>query len=275
MQPQSLDVTVEATVLASATASARLGEFPALRKLPPRFAGSNVPGHFLKHADEQTVVALEALRRAIEQFGLDAREQTDWGVIAAPRYIGRLASVEIVRRFAQNGGSTVATHAAAQFSLNSIAGAASIVLGIRGPSLGVGGGSWSIGDGLVAALTLFDPACTPGVWLLLTEWEPEPIMQPGGSPIDGICRAVALAIAPGASRESNLRLCFPGGQTNGASGLAGRAREPATEPELSQIAACVDAAQGGSASGWSCRLPGGGLLELRLAPIARRLRAAV
>ncbi|HEX5104092.1 MAG TPA: hypothetical protein VFV87_09795, partial [Pirellulaceae bacterium] len=167
------DVALEAAVVAAGSSAVRLGDFAPLRKEPPRFGGVELAGHFLKHADEQTIVALKAVGRAIERRRLDPRQMTDWAIVAAPRYIGHLAGASILDRFARQGGSGVPPHAVAQNSLHSISGAASIVLGLHGPNVGVGGGPWAIGDGLAAALTLFDASRVPGVWLLVTQFEPE------------------------------------------------------------------------------------------------------
>lgn len=257
----------EASVVAAGTSAVPLGQFAPLRKEPPRL-GVELSGHFLKHADEQTIVALQAIARAIKQHQLDPRQLAEWGIVAAPRYIGRLAGASILDRFARQGGSGVPPHAVAQNSLHSISGAASIALGIHGPNVGVGGGPWAIGDGLAAALTLFDTSHVPGIWLLLTQLEPEPLPDESGRPLnDSVCHAVALALVPGGSGESQLTL-RPGTSVT----RAAVARWP--EPTVAEIAACVRAADRGLVSRWACWLPWGGRVELRLTAAQQSLRAA-
>ncbi len=267
------DVALDAAILAAGSAAVRLGEFATLRKQPPKFGDVELAGHFLKHADEQTIVALQAIGRAIEQFDLDPRTMTQWGIVAAPRYIGRLAGASILERFARQGGSGVPAHAVAQNSLHSISGAANIALGLHGPNVGVGGGPWAIGDGVAAALTLFDTAHVPGLWLLLTEFDPEPLPDDAGQPLNSsVCHAVALALIPAAAscggmEESHLTL-----RPGTAATRAAVARWP--EPTVAEIAACTRAAARGLTSRWACWLPWGGRVELRLESARRLARAA-
>ena len=266
MDAISSRVAYEVTVVASACASAPLAAFAAMRKSPPRFPGVDLPGHFLKHADEQTVIALEALRQAVERFDLDPRQQTEWGIIGAPKFMGRMAGAHILTRFAAGGGPTVPPHALAQNSLHSIAGAASIALGIHGPNVGLGGGPGAIHDGLTAALTMFDAAACPGIWLLLAQWEPEPIPDgQGRATNEPTCHAVALALMPGAAGQSVLRLNVSGGNQ----------RQPSTaEPAVSAIAACVAQAESGRAAQWTYDLPWQATVELKLAAQTQQQRRA-
>jgi hypothetical protein len=258
--------TWQAAVLAGASASAPLADFPALRKSPPRFPGVDLPGHFLKHADEQTVIGLEAVRRAVELFQLDTREQTAWGIIGAPRFMARMAGAHILTRFAASGGSSVPPHALAQNSLHSVSGAASIALGIHGPNVGLGGGPGAIYDGLTTALTWFDTAGCPSIWLILTQWDPEPIPDGQGlATNEPVCHAVALALKPAAAGESTLRLSADGSMPTGP-------RSPV--PNVSEIAACLDRAHAGLPADWACQLPWGGRIELELAAAIQSQRRA-
>jgi hypothetical protein len=262
------DVALQAAVVAAGSAAVPLGQFAPLRKEPPKFGPVELSGHFLKHADEQTIVALQAIGRAVKQYDLDPRQMADWGIVAAPRYIGRLAGASILDRFANLGGSGVLPHTVAQNSLHSISGAASIALGLHGPNVGVGGGPWAIGDGLVAALTLFDTAHVPGIWLLLTQFDPEPIPDEVGRPLnESVCHAVALALVPGSEGESQLTL-----RPGTAAIRAAVARWP--EPNVAEIAAVARAASRGLTSRWACWLPWGGRVELRLATASGALRFA-
>lgn len=268
MQTNAQDVVFEAAVVAAGSAAVPLGQFAELRKAPPKFGGTELQGHFLKHADEQTIVALQAIGQAIAAYDLDPRQMTDWGIIAAPRYIGRLAGASILDRFARLGGSGVPPHAVAQNSLHSISGAASIALGLHGPNVGVGGGPWAIGDGIAAALTLFDTVRVPGIWLLMTQFDPEPLPDEVGRPLnESVCHAVALALAAGGAGESHLTL-----RPGTAATRAAVARWP--EPTVAEIAACARAAKRGLTSRWACWLPWGGRIELRLASARESLRTA-
>ena len=56
------------------TAKANQAEAAAMRKELPPWVPEGTPGHFLKHADEQTVVAVAALDAAICSGQLDLAE---------------------------------------------------------------------------------------------------------------------------------------------------------------------------------------------------------
>jgi hypothetical protein len=183
-------------LLAWGTAQADLPAIAALRKNLPAWASPNTAGHFLKHADEQTVVAVQAVDRAMREQHLNARDQHDWPIIAAPRFPGRLAGVDAVARFTKGGGPALSPQLLAQHSLHSVAGALSILVGSRGPNLGVGGGWDALREGLLAALTMARPRGASGAWLVLTGWQAEPVIAADGAIQNApICQAAALALS--------------------------------------------------------------------------------
>lgn|GEM_PF-390260 len=267
--PTESSPDLTAIVVAAASAAYRLREIAPLRKLPPAYPGVELSGHFLKHADEQTIVALAAIQRATQRYNIDPRNLAGWGIIAAPRYIGRLTGANVLYKFPRGGTSAVAPHIVAQCSLHSVSGAASIALGMQGPNVGVGGGEWAIGDGVMAALTLFEIVRVPGVWLLLTEFDCEPVPDEEGRPQnDPTCHAVALALMPGSAGASPSQM--PGEAANsqltlrpGSHSKSLRANYP--EPTVAEIAGCIDAAERGLPARWACWLPWGGRIEMRLA----------
>lgn len=260
--PPDCPADLTAAVVAAGSAAVRLSACGPLRKCPPSYPGVELSGHFLKHADEQTIVALLALRQATDRYAFDPRDHADWAIIAAPRFIGRLTGANVIHKFPRGGTSAVAPHIVAQCSLHSISGAASIALGMHGPNVGVGGGEWAIGDGLVAALTLFEAIRVPGVWLLLSEFDSEPIPDEEGRPRnDPTCHAVALALAPG-RQGSSLVTLRSGSRSDSPSKRAGTSYP---EPTVAEIAACIDASHRGLTSRWGAWLPWGGRAELRMA----------
>jgi hypothetical protein len=159
-----------------------------------------LPKRFLRHADEQSVVAVRAVQQSIATIdGLSCREH---GVIAAPCRLGRAASSRTLSKYAEGGGVTVSTHIVPQASLHAMAAAVSVGLGMHGPSLGVGGGVEALSDGL---LTLAALANTPGVdgwWLVGTQVSFEPTLDTEGEPVqaEGVAakatvEALALLVA--------------------------------------------------------------------------------
>src|SRR5947208_9138075 len=92
------------------TATADLAAIAALRKSIPAWAPKDTPGHFLKHADEQTVLAVAALDNAIQSSGRPTSDYSRWAIIAAPRFIGRMAGGSTLQRYSRGGGSAISPH---------------------------------------------------------------------------------------------------------------------------------------------------------------------
>ena len=190
------------------TARADLTSIAAMRKSLPEWSPKDTPGHFLKHADEQTVLAVAAMDQAISSSGRQASDFADWAIIAAPRFIGRLSGTGTLARFCKGGGPAISPHLIPQHSLHSISGALSILLQSRKPNFGVGGTGDSLAEGLLAALT-FPFADCAGAWVIATGWEPEPQIDDAGACINSpICHATALAMdtAAQATASGQLRL---------------------------------------------------------------------
>jgi hypothetical protein len=239
------------------TARADLTGIAALRKSLPAWAPPDTPGHFLKHADEQTVVAIAALDQGIRSAGLAPADHRDWAIVAAPRFIGRLAGTATLARFGKGGGPAISPHLIPQHSLHSISGALSILLASRQPNFGVGGTGDSLAEGLLAALTIPSANCA-GAWLVATAWDPEPQVDAAGNCQDGpVCHALALALESATCNQACGRLHFA------ADSVAA---------EAYREAACVNAAglcqslaaltPGGSAGRFVWHLPWGATIEL-------------
>src|SRR4051812_43996636 len=106
-----------------AAVRADLAQVATLRKAIPAWAPKDTPGHFLKYADEQTVVGVAALDRAITAGEQDATQYRDWPIIAAPRFIGRIAGTATLERFMGGGGPAISPHTIPQHTLHSVSGA--------------------------------------------------------------------------------------------------------------------------------------------------------
>jgi hypothetical protein len=182
-----------------------------LRHKPGPPYGDQLPPSFLKHADEQTVAGLNAVLRAIHDHGLGKTAFTDWGIVAAPRFLGRAALAVALHRFILEGAWGISPHLIPHHSLHSISGTVSQALRIHGPNFGVGGGPHAADEGLLTAVALLTSNSVPGIWLVLTGHAPEFLPEepdapgpsnnghpppeatnPGASPLG----AVALALIP-------------------------------------------------------------------------------
>jgi hypothetical protein len=208
-------------------------EFPALRQRPGPAASDPLPASFLKHCDEQTLAGLAAVYRAIGQHGLTATAFTAWGVVAAPRYFGRTAMAQALHRFALEGAWGISPHLVPHRSLHSLSGTLSQALTIHGPNFGVGGGPGGAAEALAMTAAYLAGGDVPGVWLVLTGYEPELIPREPGSPAapEGVsppplCGALALAltVSPPDYHGLQLRICPRAG------GLPGNADAAATRP---------------------------------------------
>lgn len=201
------DVTADAVV--------RVGSesVPELRRNPGCVHGEPLPASFLKHADEQTVAGLAAVFKAIQNTGLQATSFTDWGVLAAPRFLGRPAMAAALQRFRAEGAWGVSPHLIPHRSLHSISGTVSQALKIHGPNFGVGGGPGGAAEAVLAATALLEGKKLPGVWLVLTCLHPEYAPDDAGQAAPGTeCVGLALALTPARSGSSRVRLRVVCGQ---------------------------------------------------------------
>jgi hypothetical protein len=194
-------------VAAVGVARATLESLPALRQNPGVAPAGPLPLSFLKHADEQTVVGLAAVLQAVQQYRLTETSFTHWGALAAPRFQGRLALAAALTRFAAEGAWGISPHLIPHRSLHAISGTVSQALKIHGPNFGVGGGPGSAAEVILAAAALLGGWDVPGVWVVMTGWNPEPVPdRQGRTTTPAVCSAVALALLPSRPGWHGLRL---------------------------------------------------------------------
>lgn len=194
-------------VAADAIRRVSLESLPDLRRNPGPPLREPLSACFLKHADEQTVVGLCAVFQAIQNSGLQATDFRDWGVLAAPRFLGRPAMAAALQRFAAEGAWGVSPHLIPHRSLHSISGTVSQALKIHGPNFGVGGGPAGAVEVLLAATALLERKHLPGVWVVLTCLDPElPPDESGRMPTGTQAVGLALALMPIHRSGSRLRL---------------------------------------------------------------------
>lgn len=195
------DITAEAVVRAN------LECLEELRRHPGPVHGEPVPASLLKHADEQTIAGLCAVYQAIAKAGLQSTCFCDWGVVAAPRFLGRSTMAAALQRFAAEGAWGVSPHLAPHRSLHSISGTISQALKLHGPNFGAGGGTNRTVEALLAATALLDGKKLPGVWVVLTGLSPE--LSPdeaGQSPPGTQAVGMALALTSIGKSDSHFRL---------------------------------------------------------------------
>jgi hypothetical protein len=169
---------------------------PEYRRQPGPAPGP-LPASLLRHADEQTVAGLTAVFHAIHDHGLSADGFRDWGVLAAPRFVGRPTMAAALERFIAEGAWGVSPHLIPHRSLHSLSGTISQVLKIQGPNFGVGGGPGSEAEALLTAAAMLRCQRLPGVWAVLTCLDPDAAPDAAGQPAAGThLVGLALALAP-------------------------------------------------------------------------------
>lgn len=182
-------------------------EIAALRKNPGPSLGAKIPLSLLKHADPQTVLGLAALLRAADNSGWRDRSFAEWGVIASPRFLGRIASAMVIDRFLRMGVSGMSPMIIPTLSLHATAGSLSLAIKAHGFNYGVGGGPGHVTEALLAGLAARDDGDCPGIWVVATGFDPEPIPDvEGNSVVPSLGYAVALALVPSATGRTRLNL---------------------------------------------------------------------
>jgi hypothetical protein len=184
-------------IAAEAVVRANLDSLEELRRHPGPIHGEPLPASLLKHADEQTIAGLCSVYQAIAKAGLQTTCFCDWGVVAAPRFLGRPTMASAVQRFIAEGAWGVSPHLIPHRSLHSISGTVSQALQIHGPNFGVGGGPSGTVEALLAATALLVRKKLPGVWVVLTCLSPPlPPDEAGRMPPGTQAIGLALALTP-------------------------------------------------------------------------------
>jgi hypothetical protein len=216
-----------------------------------------MPGHFrpslLKFSDEQTVASLAAVLAAVDRFGLHSVDFTGWGVVSAPRWLGRPKLVAALNKFDREGPAVTSPMLVPHLSLHAVSGTISQILRIHGPNFGTGSGISHLREGILASLTLLSGGALPGIWLTLSQWDPEPPPDiPGQVPASCVCYAVAMALVPMTPDVSGPRLRLqPAATVHDAA---------AHTPDVCSLADFLDSAF--PAAGWLCPLGQGRCAEL-------------
>ena len=117
-------------------------------------SGERLPPASLKHAEDQTVAGLAAVCQAISTFQLGQTAFHDWGVLGAPRFLGRLAMHGAIQKFIAEGAWGISPHLIPHRLLHAVSGTVSLALKIQGPNFGVGGGPDGVGEAFLTAAAL-------------------------------------------------------------------------------------------------------------------------
>lgn len=210
---------LSAAVAAHACLRVPIADVAPLRKSP----GRPVHVSLLKNADEQTVVAVAALFRAVEHAGQPLTAYREWGVLGCPRFIGRDLIGQAVTEYRREGPPAISPHIIPHRSLHSTSGTLTLALDCHGPNYGVGGGPGHEAEGLLAAFAMLHERPVPGVWLAITRVDPVGRCDTSlGRPADG---SAVEAVVVGLTRDGDgPRLTLDVGSGRAAFGFDDLAR---------------------------------------------------
>ena len=234
-------------------------EIAPLRKNPGPSLGSKIPVSMLKHADHQTLLGLAAILKAAKDFGWQEHAFADWGVIAAPRFLGRIPAAAVIDRFQAMGVSGMSPIIIPTLSLHAPAGSLSLAIKSHGFNYGVGGGPGHLTEALLAGLAARDDGDVPGVWVVATGFDPEPIPDvAGNSTVPTFGYAVALALVAKSTGKTRLNL-----RIVPAAAIGSESQAMPEHPSLVELAAFLsDYEPGLRKRRWFGAIPGGGAFEI-------------
>jgi hypothetical protein len=228
----------------------------------------------LKLADEQTVVGMAAVLQACQRVGWAPTEFGAWGVLAAPRFMGRPRLAHAITRFQKQGVRGMSPLIIPTLSQHAVASTICLILGCHGPNFGIGGNSTCVGETILNALSVLQAHPCPGVWAVMTAWEPEPIPDGTGqilAPTTGI--GVALALTPQAA-AGQVRLVMPHSPPH-PQPLSPENRGEGSKSGNGSLLELADfLEQPENAASWRFAFPGGGGLEIVPGGLATPLRQA-
>jgi hypothetical protein len=194
---------VTAGLVGCATARSSSDQIAALRKSPGLPTDQAISPGFLKNSDDQTVLALATISRAMIALNRPTASYQDWGVLAAANLYGRSGTFHSLRDFCKDGAWGITPHMIPHHSLHAVSGSISLALQIHGPNFGVGGGPQAVAEVFLAAATMVSENNLPGLWVVLTGHEPEclPNEELQKKQLSTTCLCAALALASPASGE--------------------------------------------------------------------------
>ena len=126
----------------------------------------------LRHVDEQTVVGVATVLKAVRDSGLEPSGFARWSVLAAPRFLGRAKFEATFPQYVAEGAWGVSPHLVPGHSLHSPSGTISQVLHAHGPNLGIGGTPGGERQAFLVAATWLEAGWTDGIWIVLTSRDP-------------------------------------------------------------------------------------------------------
>lgn len=149
---------VSLSIVAIGRSSLTAAELAAMRQQSIEKLPTPLRPQFLKHSDEQSLAALDAVKNAIGEFTLG--DYGDWAIISASRHLGRAAFAAVIAKYQVDGPWGVSVQVIPHSSPHAVAGTLSLALNCHGPCIGAG---FAPGDELQAMLSLAAFVQRPGI----------------------------------------------------------------------------------------------------------------
>jgi hypothetical protein len=181
-----------------AAARASSKDIPELRRNLALPVDRQLPSGYLKNSDDQTVLALTVITKAMATLNRPMATFADWGVVAAPNLFGRAGIFQTLVSFRSEGVWGITPHMIPHHSLHAVSGTISQVLGLHGPNFGIGGGPDAVAEALLVAATMVSENTLPGLWVVLSGHETEYVPEVANHQAHhaATCLAAALALVP-------------------------------------------------------------------------------
>jgi hypothetical protein len=202
--PSGTEVTCDVAAFACLRLTA--AELQSLRQNLVLPSGERIPPSFLKHAEDQTIAALATVARAISASFPPGVSFTEWGVLGAPRFLGRMAMNVAIAKFNAEGAWGLSPHLIPHRLLHALSGTLSQAFKMQGPNFGVGGGPTGVAETMRAAAGLLAGNRLPGLWVVMTGCDPETDTERCKGPDTSLTSALAIALTPPQSRWQGLRV---------------------------------------------------------------------
>ncbi len=240
-------------IAAFGVVDASLEELTQLRKNPGDWsAGGESPATHLKLVDEQAVLATVALLRAIDGASWRDKSFADWAVISAPRFPGRVRGAAGIARYLKLGPRALSPLIIPTLSLHSVSSVVSMILQSHGANFGTSGDRFHVSEALLMGFSVQHSGRTPGAWVVLTGFEPEPQLDANGRIVNTVQGyGIAMALVDETAVEPGIRLTYDPKTLQNRSApitiseLAGALRDPEKFER------------------WNCPVEGGGVLTLK------------
>jgi hypothetical protein len=186
---------LELSIVAQGVAQLTFAQIDEVRKKPPAVFTPRLSAQFLKHSDEQTLASLVALDRAMTDAALPGSDFDKWSIISASRNFGRAAMAAAIDKYRDDGPWGVSVQVIPHRTPHAVCGTISLALLNHGPCVGVGGRVGQEVSALLATAGLLRHDGRDGVWVLLSAWLPELMIEINGKPTsESACVAIALGV---------------------------------------------------------------------------------